>query len=84
MLAIARAKRLKDSGVTAAAAQKPLGLRFDWQARRAYAQADAFSQSELDQAIVRLSELDLALKGKSRLAPELELQRAFVDLGRPG
>jgi DNA polymerase III subunit delta len=82
--AVARAKRLKDAGVTASAAQKPLGLRFDWQVRRAYAQADAFSQSELDRAIVRVSELDLALKGKSRLAPELELQRAFVDLGRPG
>jgi DNA polymerase III subunit delta len=84
VLAVARAKRLKDAGVTASAAQKPLGLRFEWQVRRAYAQADAFSQSELDQAIVRVSELDLALKGKSRLAPELELQRAFVDLGRPG
>ena len=82
VLAVAHAKRLKEAGVTASAAQKPLGLRFDWQVRRAYAQADAFSQSELDHAVVRLSELDLALKGKSRLAPELELQRTLVDLSR--
>ncbi|MBA2298585.1 MAG: DNA polymerase III subunit delta [Actinobacteria bacterium] len=82
VVAVAKAKRLKDAGVTAAAAQKPLGLRFDWQARRAYAQAEPFSQSELDDAVVRLAELDLALKGKSRLAPDLELQRALIDVGR--
>ena len=82
VLAVARARRLKDAGVGVSAAQKPLGLRFDWQARRAYEQADPFSQSELDDAVVRLSELDLALKGGSRLAPDLELQRALVDLGR--
>jgi hypothetical protein len=29
---------------------------------------------------VRLAELDLALKGDSRLAPDLELQRALLDL----
>jgi len=82
VLAVARAKRLKEAGVSVSAAQKPLGLRFDWQARRAYAQAEAFSQAELDDAVIRLSELDLALKGKSRLAPDLELQRALVDLSR--
>jgi hypothetical protein len=31
---------------------------------------------------VRLAELDLALKGGSRLAPDLELQRALVDVSR--
>jgi DNA polymerase III subunit delta len=82
VLAVARAKRLKDAGVGLAAAQKSLGLRFDWQVRRAYEQAEPFSQSELGDAVVRLSELDLALKGGSRLAPDLELQRALVDLGR--
>jgi len=84
VLAVARAKRLKEAGVAASAAQKPLGLRYDWQVRRAYAQAESFSQTELDQAVVRLSELDLALKGKSRLAPDLELQRALVELSRNG
>jgi DNA polymerase III subunit delta len=79
--AVARAKRLKEAGVPVAAAQKSLGLRFDWQARRAYEQAARLSQSELDDAVVRVAELDLALKGGSRLAPDLELQRAFVDVG---
>ncbi len=82
VLSVARAKRLKDAGVSVGSAQKALGLRFDWQARRAYEQAEPFSQPELDDAVVRLAELDLALKGKSRLAPDLELQRALVDLSR--
>jgi hypothetical protein len=30
-----------------------------------------------------LAELDAALKGASRLAPELELERALVDVTRP-
>lgn len=80
VLAVAHAKRLKEAGVAVSTAQKALGLRFDWQARRAYAQAEPFSQTELDDAVVRLSELDLALKGKSRLAPDFELQRALIDL----
>ncbi|HJU46521.1 MAG TPA: hypothetical protein VJ689_00195, partial [Gaiellaceae bacterium] len=45
-------------------------------------QAEGFADEELRDAIVRLAELDLALKGKSRLSPELELQRALIDLGR--
>jgi DNA polymerase III subunit delta len=81
VLSVARAKRLKEAGVPVAAAQKSLGLRFDWQARRAYEQAEPFAQAELDDAVVRLAELDLALKGGSKLAPDLELQRALVDLG---
>jgi hypothetical protein len=31
---------------------------------------------------VRIAELDHALKGGSRLAPDLELQRAVADLAR--
>ena len=81
VLSVARARRLKDAGTGLAEAQKALGLRFDWQARRAFEQAGRFEQSELDGAVVRLAELDLALKGGSRLTPDLELQRALVDLG---
>jgi DNA polymerase-3 subunit delta len=43
-------------------------------------QAEAFSPDELRDAVVRLAELDGALKGQSRLGPDLELQRALVDL----
>jgi DNA polymerase III subunit delta len=47
-----------------------------------YEQASNFSPDELRMAIVRLAELDLALKGGSRLAGELEFDRALVDLTR--
>jgi hypothetical protein len=46
------------------------------------AQAEGFSAEELDDAVVRLAALDGALKGQSRLAPDLEVQRALVDLTR--
>ena len=48
-------------------------------------QAEGFSMDELHDAVVRLAELDGSLKGQSRLAPDLEVQRAVVDLTRrPG
>lgn len=50
-----------------------------------FRQADAFSDRELDDATIRLAGLDQALKGGSRLAPELEVQRALAALARePG
>jgi DNA polymerase III subunit delta len=51
-------------------------------AEKVFAQAANFSEGELRTAVVRLAELDLALKGKSKLAPDLELQRSLVDLSR--
>jgi hypothetical protein len=39
-----------------------------------------FSPAELDGALVRLADLDHALKGGSRVAPELELERALVEI----
>jgi DNA polymerase-3 subunit delta len=47
-----------------------------------FEQATNFTAEELRDAIVRLAELDLALKGGSRLAGELEFSRALVDLTR--
>jgi DNA polymerase III subunit delta len=49
-------------------------------AEKLFRQADTFSRDELRDSIVRLAELDGALKGQSRLAPDLEVQRAIVDL----
>jgi DNA polymerase-3 subunit delta len=49
-------------------------------AEKVFAQASNFSGDELRDAVVRLAALDLALKGESKLAPDLELQRALVDL----
>jgi DNA polymerase-3 subunit delta len=48
-------------------------------AEKLFAQAERFSPDELGDVLVRLAALDLALKGDSRLSPELELQRALVD-----
>ena len=50
-----------------------------------FRQAEAFSDRELDDATILLSELDYALKGGSRLTSELEAQRALAMLARePG
>jgi len=48
--------------------------------RKLFAQARNYSSDELRQATVRLAELDHALKGGSRLAPDLELERALVEI----
>jgi DNA polymerase III subunit delta len=53
-------------------------------AEKAFAQSRNYTVDELRSAIVRLADLDLALKGGSRLAPDLELQRALVDVTPPG
>jgi DNA polymerase III subunit delta len=47
-----------------------------------YAQARNFSPEELRDVTVRLADLDHALKGGSRLSPELELERALVEVTR--
>jgi DNA polymerase-3 subunit delta len=51
-------------------------------AEKAFTQATNFSPDELADAVVRLAELDHALKGGSRLPPELELERALVEITR--
>jgi DNA polymerase-3 subunit delta len=51
-------------------------------AEKAFAQAANFTPDELRAVVVRLAELDFALKGGSRLAADLELQRALVDITR--
>ena len=51
--------------------------------QKLYAQARNFSAGELRCRLVRLAELDHALKGGSRLANELELERALVEITQP-
>jgi DNA polymerase III subunit delta len=51
-------------------------------AEKLFGQAERFSVDELRDATDRLAALDLALKGAGRLPPDLELQRALVDLTR--
>jgi DNA polymerase III subunit delta len=77
-------KRLAAEGVKPKEAAERLKLH-PFRAQKLYGQAEGFSAEELDDAVVRLADLDGALKGQSRLAPDLELQRALVDLTRrPG
>lgn len=52
----------------------------DYPARKALQHAKNYTLDELDQALVRLAELDAALKGASRLSAELELERALVEV----
>jgi DNA polymerase-3 subunit delta len=77
-------KRLAAEGVRPKEAAGKLRMH-PFYAEKLSRQAEAFSPEELRDAVVRLSELDGALKGKSKLAPDLEVQRALVDLtARPG
>ena len=77
-------KGLAAEGVRPKQAAEKLRLH-PFYAEKLYAQAEGFSAEELDDAVVRLAELDGSLKGQSRLAPDLEVQRALVDLTRrPG
>jgi DNA polymerase III delta subunit len=72
-------KSLTSEGVSAKEAAGKLRLH-PFYAQKLYRQAEAFSREELRDAIVRLADLDGALKGRSKLAPDLEVQRALVDL----
>jgi len=73
--------RLAREGTRSAEAAKRL-RRKEYPVRKAYDQAEAFADDELDRAIVRLAALDLATKGGSRLPDELELERALVEITR--
>jgi DNA polymerase III delta subunit len=77
-------KRLAAEGVSSKEAAAKLKLN-PYYAGKLYRQAEGFSEEELDDAVLRLADLDGALKGQSRVAPDLALQRTLVDLTRrPG
>ncbi len=73
------AHRLEADGTSAADAASTLGLK-PYPAQKLYAQIRNFSGEELDAAVIRLARLDHALKGGSRLANELELELALVEI----
>jgi DNA polymerase-3 subunit delta len=76
------AQALSAEGVRPRDAVGPLKIRSEFQARKVFEQAERFSVEELRGALVRLAELDVALKGGSRLAGDLELARALADITR--
>jgi DNA polymerase-3 subunit delta len=57
--------------------------RHPFYVEKLFAQARNYSVDELRDATVRLAALDHALKGGSRLAPDLELERALIEITRP-
>jgi DNA polymerase-3 subunit delta len=77
-------KQLAAEGVSSKEAATRLKLN-PYYAGKLYRQAEGFSEDELDDAVLRIAELDGALKGQSKLAPDLEVQRTLVALSRrPG
>jgi DNA polymerase-3 subunit delta len=79
---VAECQALAAEGVPARAAADRL-KRNAFYVQKLYEQAANYTSDELRDVIVRLAGLDLALKGGSRLAPELELERALVEITRP-
>ena len=77
-------KRLGAEGMTARDAAAHLKMN-PYYGEKVYRQAEGFSDAELGAATVTLAELDRSLKGGSRLAPDLVLQRALIAVSRdPG
>ncbi len=54
--------------------------RSPYYVQKLFQQAESFTAIELQDAALRLAELDLALKGGSRVSGELELDRAIVSM----
>lgn len=76
---VRRCQRLAADGVRARDAAATL-KRHPFYVEKVFAQAANFSEEELRGAVVRLARLDHALKGGSKLTPDLELQRALIDV----
>ena len=72
---------LAEDGLTAREAAARM-KRHPFYVEKLFAQARNYTVDELRDAIVRLAQLDHALKGGSRLAPDLELERALIDITR--
>jgi DNA polymerase-3 subunit delta len=91
LLAVSLASHVGRVRAAQALAEQGLGTREvaarlkmkEFPARKALQQAERYSRDELDSALVRLAELDAAIKGASRLSAELELVRALIDVTRP-
>jgi DNA polymerase III subunit delta len=73
---------LAEEGLSAKEAASRL-KRHPFYVEKLYAQSRSYDSDELRRAVVRLAELDHAVKGGSRLAVELELERALIDITGP-
>ncbi len=79
---ICRAKALDAQGIAAKDAAVKLKAH-PYYVGKLYAQGRNYEREELRAITVRLARLDHALKGGSRLAPELELERALIEITEP-
>jgi DNA polymerase III subunit delta len=70
-----------EAGLTAREAASRL-KRHPFYVEKLFAQARNYAPDELRDAVVRLAELDHAVKGGSRLAVELELERGLIQITR--
>jgi DNA polymerase-3 subunit delta len=73
---------LADEGLSSREAASRL-KRHPFYVEKLYGQARNYGPDELREAVVRLASLDHAVKGGSRLAIDLELERALIDITRP-
>jgi hypothetical protein len=79
---VSACRRFAQEGIGAAEATKRLKRRSEFPVRKAFAAAEGRGENELAAALVRLAELDVALKGGSPLPDELELERALIEVSR--
>jgi DNA polymerase III subunit delta len=70
-----------DEGLSAREAASRM-KRHPFYVEKLFAQARNYGPDELRAAVVRLAELDHAVKGGSRLGVDLELERALIDITR--
>jgi DNA polymerase III delta subunit len=73
---------LAEEGLSAREAASRL-KRHPFYVEKLFAQSRNYGPDELREVVVRLAALDHAVKGGSRLAVDLELERALIDVTRP-
>jgi DNA polymerase III subunit delta len=78
---VRQAQALSEEGLGVKDIAKRL-RKHEFRVRKALGHAENYTRDELDEAVIRLAELDAALKGSSRLAGELGLERAILELVR--
>lgn len=81
LVRLSRMKALLEAGASVDEAGAKLGLK-PYPAKQLAKQTQAFTAGELRGGVVRFATLDHALKGGSKLAPDLEVQLAVADVAR--
>jgi DNA polymerase III subunit delta len=78
---VCRAAAMVESGAGQDEVAKALRLK-SYPARKLVDQAQRFGRGELGAAVIRLAEVDIAVKGGSRLDPRFELELALAEIAR--